>query len=131
MRLLLGLVLALVLAAGCSGPAEDEPEAPSTSSIGPEDTLPVLGAWFSEPAPGTGERLVLTLSDDNSYSITDSCVELPGRWQLSQGKVELTPKPSENVLCPEVSEPPAVADSYEVEGESLVPVGDGPVFTRE
>lgn len=129
MRLLLGLVLTLTLAAGCAGDP-DEPEASSSSaSIGPEDTLPVLGAWQSQPT-GRDEPLVLTLSDDNTYSVTDSCVELPGRWQLSQGRVVLTPKESENVLCEADREPPEVAEEYLVQGDRLVPQGEGPAFTR-
>ena len=129
MRLLLGPVLALVLTTGCAADPDDPATTSSTPSIGPEDTLPVLGAWQSQPT-GRDEPLVLTLSDDNTYSVTDSCVELPGRWQLSQGRVVLTPKKSENVLCEADREPPEVAEEYLVQGDRLVPQGDGPAFTR-
>jgi len=128
MRLLLGLVLALVLVAGC-GSTDDPAPSPTTESIGPEDTLPVLGAWQSNANIDTGEPLTLTLSDDNTYIIGDSCIEMPGRWQLRQGRVELTPKPEENARCTERREYPWVSEVYEVEGDMLVSE-DGGRFTR-
>lgn len=129
MRTLMALVLAGLLAAGCAAETADpEPSGP-TATIGPEDTLPVLGAWESEPLPGE-EPLTLTLSDDNTFTVTDTCVELPGRWQLSQGKVVLTPKVEEVVLCDEDREAPLIPDEYVVEDDRLVPEGAGPTFTR-
>jgi len=131
MRLLLGLVLTFVLVAGCSQEKTDDPAAsPSTASIGPEDTLPVLGAWQSEEYVDRHERLVLTLSDDNTYMISDSCIEMPGRWQLSQGQVELTPKPEENARCSELHEWPTLPEVYDVEGDRLVSPGEESIFTR-
>jgi len=127
MRLLLGLVLALALVAGCGSP-EEPAASPTTESIGPEDTLPVLGAWQTNGSIHTDEPLVLTLSDDNTYTITDSCIEMPGRWQLLQGRVELTPKPEENARCSEQREYPSIGGVYEVKGDMLV--GEE-TFTRE
>lgn len=129
MRTLMALVLAGLLAAGCAGQTADPAPSESTMTIGPEDTLPVLGAWESEPLPGE-EPLILTLSDDNTFTVTDSCVELPGRWQLSQGKVVLTPKVEEVVSCDEDREAPLVSEELVVEDDRLVPEGAGPVFTR-
>jgi len=128
MRLLLGLVLALVLTTGCSADSDDPAASSGTPSVGPEDTLPVLGAWQSEEFVDTGEPLVLTLSDDNTYTISDSCIEMAGRWQLSQGRVELTPKPSENVRCSEQREYPRPSELYEVKGDALD--GGDWTFTR-
>ncbi len=129
MRTLMALVLAGLLAAGCAAETADPEPSGSTATIGPEDTLPVLGAWESVPLPGE-EPLTLTLSDDNTFTVTDTCVELPGRWQLSQGRVLLTPKAEEVVLCDEDREAPLIPDEYVVEDDRLVPEGAGPTFTR-
>lgn len=129
MRTLAALVLAGLLAAGCAAETADPEPSEPTMTIGPEDTLPVLGAWESEPLPGD-EPLTLTLSDDNTFTVTDSCVELPGRWQLSQGRVVLTPKVEEVVLCEEDREAPLIPDEYVVQGDQLVPEEAGPTFNR-
>lgn len=126
----MALVLAGLFAAGCAGGTTDPAPSESTMTIGPEDTLPVLGAWESPGNVDRDERFILTLSDDNTYSVSDSCIEMPGRWQLLQGRVELTPKPQENVRCSETHEWPTIAETYEVDGDELLPIGDGESFSR-
>jgi len=133
MRALLGVLLSLTLLSACADEPSDTDPAPerSTYTGGPEDTLPLLGAWVSkEPWPSTGRRVVLTLSDDNTYAATDECAELLGRWQLRGGRVELAPN-DDGVACEDDGgEPIELPTEYVVEGDTLVSEGDGLDFTQ-
>lgn len=133
MRTLSALVLAVLVLAGCAGETPDGyPAQTSSAGVGePEDTLPVLGAWVSQPLPETGRRLILTLSDDDTYVITDTCSEMPGRWDLRGGQVLLTPDERGVVHCGDDEDPPAeLPAALTVEDGRLVPEGTGPVFSR-
>lgn len=130
MRALLGLLLAVLVMGGCSTESDRAEPGTTTASVAPEDTLEVLGAWEGPDLVATDEPLILTLSDDNTYVIADSCVELPGRWELRGGRVLLTPNPQENVRCSENRTWPTLVETYEVEDDRLVPVGEGSGFTR-
>ncbi|MBA4606897.1 hypothetical protein H1W00_00215 [Aeromicrobium sp. Marseille-Q0843] len=134
MRSLAVLVLVGALLGGC-GLQSPEPYPGQTGSTGvgePGDTLPVLGAWVSEPVPETGRRLILTLTDDNRYVVTDTCSQAPGRWDLRGDQVLLTPDESGVVLCGGDEDPPLeLADALTVERGLLVPTGTGPVFSRK
>lgn len=132
MRTLIAVLFAVTLLAGCSTDGSDPAQDATTSAEGggPADTLPVLGAWQSEPIQ-SGRRLELTLSDDNSYVATDGCVELPGRWELDGEHVVLTPDRDGEVQCGAVAdEPVELPKTLRVDGERLVPQGEGPTFTR-
>ncbi|MCL3838762.1 hypothetical protein [Aeromicrobium duanguangcaii] len=134
MRTLTALLFALTLVlTGCSQESS-EPAAQETASQeadGPEDTLPVLGAWESEPIEQSGRRLTLTLSDDNTYVATDGCVELPGRWDLAGGQVRLKPDRDGEVQCGAVADTPVtLPTAFAVEGDRLVPDEGDLVFTK-
>jgi len=133
MRTLTALLFALALLAGCANDpsSSDEGATASAESGGPEDTLPVLGAWESEPIEQSGRRLILTLSDDNTYVATDGCVELPGRWELEGGEVLLRPDRDGEVQCGAVADTPvALPRTLAVEGDRLVPDEGDLVFTK-
>lgn len=123
MRALLAVLFAVLVLAGCADrTSSDEPSAPTSSYTGgPEDTLPLLGAWVSDaPWPATGRRVVLTLSDDNTYSASDACAELLGRWQLRGGKVELSPN-DDGVQCrDDGGDPIELPSSFTVDGDHLI-----------
>ena len=106
MRLLAALLLALTLLTSCSD--DSDPLATPETSEGeeqPEDTLPVLGRWESEPV-GSERVVILTLSDDNTYVAENECLELTGRWELSAGEVLLTPDEGGSQQCGEDQGPP-------------------------
>lgn len=133
MRRLTAFVFAMILLAGCADPSADpsaEPDAVQPTSQDAEDTLPVLGAWRADPLDGSNGPLTLTLSDDNSYVITDSCIELPGRWELEGGRVLLTPADDGIVQCEPDADLPDLSDELVVQGDQLVPEGNGPTFSR-
>ena len=131
MRLLAALLLALTLLTGCA----DDPnsaEGPTTSegSEQPEDTLPVLGLWESEPLE-SGRTIMLTLSDDNSYVAENECLELIGRWELTGGQVVLTPDERGSQQCgDDAGAPVELPSALTVDGDTLVPEGAGPTFNR-
>lgn len=134
MRTLPALLVASALLAGCGLESpEDYPAQTTSTGVGePGDSLSVLGAWVSEPVPETGRRLILTLTDDNSYVVTDTCSEAPGRWDLRGDQVLLTPDERGVVPCGDDEDPPLeLADTLTVEGGLLVPTGTGPVFSRK
>jgi hypothetical protein len=136
MRTLMALLFSITLLAGCSSETS-EPDAEQTTSAeaggGPEDTLPVLGRWISaEPMPASGELLVLTLSDDNTYTATDGCAELTGRWELLDGQVVPTPDGS-GTQCGDPKDKPPVElpAALVVDGDTLTPPGLGMTFERD
>lgn len=131
MRLLAALLLALTLLTGCSD-GSDPASDPGTSEgeEQPEDTLPVLGRWTSEPLD-SGQTVILTLSDDNTYVAENECLELTGRWELTGGEVLLTPDEG-GIQCGEDVGPPVeLPDAFAVDGDHLVPEGEGPTFTKD
>ncbi len=130
MRRLTALVFAAILLAGCASEDPDPGTPTESTSTGPEDTIDVLGAWTAEPLDESSGALTLTLSDDNSYSITDACIELPGRWALEGGRVLLTPSEDGIVQCDPDADLPDLPDELVVQGDQLVPEGDGPTFSR-
>lgn len=128
------LLLAGALLAGCEiTPPEGYPAQTTSPRDGEAgDTPAVLGAWVSEPVPETGRRLILTLTDDNTYVVTDTCSEIPGQWDLRGGQVLLTPDEHGAVMCGDDEDPPLeLAETLTVEGGRLVPTGAGPVFSRK
>lgn len=136
MRRSVTLLVAATLLAGCGRAADDEPASgpPATgdpaTSIGPEDTLPVLGLWVSAPDAELERRWLLTLSDDDTYTLTDECNEVPGRWDLAGGRVILTPDADGGVACTRWSaEIPELGREFTVEADALVP-SDGVTFVR-
>ena len=128
MRLLAALLLALTLVTGCAD-GGDPTSSPSTSEgeERPEDTLPVLGLWESEPIEA-GRTIALTLSDDNTYVAENECLELTGRWELAAGQVVLTPDAGAGQQC--AGAPVELPSAFTVEGDHLVPEGTGPTFTQ-
>ncbi|MFO6452917.1 MULTISPECIES: hypothetical protein [unclassified Aeromicrobium] len=131
MRLLAALLLALTLLTGCSD-GSDTASDPGTSAgeERPEDTLPVLGRWTSEPLD-SGQTVILTLSDDNTYVAENECLELTGRWELTGGEVLLTPDDGGIQCGEEVGPPVELPKAFAVDGDRLVPEGEGPTFTQD
>ena len=128
MRLLAALLLALTLLTGCADDSDPLATTETSEVEEPEDTLPVLGLWESAPLD-SGRTVMLTLSDDNTYVAENECLELTGRWELLGGQVVLTPDQGAGQQCggdAAVELPPALT----VEGDTLVPEGAGPTFTR-
>ncbi|GAA2087976.1 hypothetical protein IDH50_16680 [Aeromicrobium tamlense] len=131
MRLLAALLLALALLTGCSDgsdPASDPGTSPGEER--PEDTLPVLGRWTSEPLE-SGQTVILTLSDDNTYVAENECLELTGRWELTGGEVVLTPDDGGTQCGEDVGAPVELPPALTVDGDQLVPQGVGPTFTKD
>ncbi|GAA3544099.1 hypothetical protein AFL01nite_17140 [Aeromicrobium flavum] len=134
MRTLMAVLLAITLLAGCSNdPSEPAAETPSAEVGEPQDTLPVLGRWVStESMAASGSRLVLTLSDDNTYTATDGCTELTGRWELTDDQVLPTPDDSGSQCGdPKDDAPVELPESLVVDGDTLTPLGAGIAFERD
>lgn len=131
----MAVLFAITLLAGCSNDTS-EPDGAETSSAevdGPQDTLPVLGRWAStEPMAASGRTLVLTLSDDNTYTATDGCTELTGRWELADDQVVPTPDDSGSQCGDPKDNPPVeLPQALVVDGDTLTPLGTGIAFARD
>ncbi|SKB08529.1 hypothetical protein [Aeromicrobium choanae] len=130
MRLLAALLLALTLLTGCADDGDPLATTETSEVEAPEDTLPVLGLWESEPLD-SGRTIMLTLSDDNSYVAENECLELVGRWELAGGQVVLTPDERGSQQCgDDAGAPVELPPALTVDGDTLVPEGVGPTFTR-
>lgn len=133
MRRFTALILTAMFLTGCADPGSDPQVSDDPSGVptqDAEDTLPVLGAWKTGPVDGSDGPVTLTLSDDNSYVISDACVEMPGRWELEGGRVLLTPAEDGIVRCEPDADLPDLPRDLMVDQDQLIPEGDGPTFTR-